>query len=65
MALDLFIVADCGTADRVAANLTLLKWPGIVKFSHDFNRRIKLVYTYASEHLCLLFSCFLLLFFSF
>ena len=33
MALDLFILADCGTADRVAANLTLLKWPGIVKFS--------------------------------
>ena len=35
MALDLFILADCGTADRVAANLTLLKWPGIVKFSHN------------------------------
>ena len=35
VALDLFILADCGTADRVAANLTLLKWPGIVKFSLD------------------------------
>ena len=35
MALDLFILADCGTADRVAANLTLLKWPGIVKFSPE------------------------------
>ena len=22
---------DCGTADRVAANLTLSEWPGIVK----------------------------------
>ena len=35
MALDLFILADCGTADRVAANLTLLKWPSIVKFSWE------------------------------
>ena len=40
MALDLFILADCGTADRVAANLTLLKWPGIVKLSRTIVRKI-------------------------
>ena len=32
VALNLFILADCGTVDCVAANLTLLKWPSIVKF---------------------------------